>query len=88
MNGTKFAYVYRFLDFQCFIENYGCMHIIVAEAKKLTIIDYFVAFFCKVFSIIELLEEAGNWRGWIPMASHAIGILCEIGGGNGSVIGV
>ena len=40
--------------FECFVENSGCMYFVVAEAKKLTVIDYFVTFFCELFSIIYL----------------------------------
>ena len=64
------------------------MYIVVAEAKNLTVIDYFVSFSCKLFSIIEPLKEVINWRGWIPTCSHAIGFGCEIGGGDGSVLSV
>ena len=31
--------------FEYFVENLGCMYIVVAEAKKFAVIDYFIAFF-------------------------------------------
>ena len=31
--------------FECFVENSGCTYIVVAEAKKLDVIDYFIALF-------------------------------------------
>ena len=74
--------------FECFVEKYGCMYDIVAEAKKFTVIDYFIAFFCELFSIIEMLKQVRNWCGWIPTYSHAIKIGCEVGGGDGSVLSV
>ena len=74
--------------FECFSEKYGCMHVVVAGTKKLTVIDYFIAFFCKLFSIIELLEEVSDWCEWIPTCGHAIKIGCEIGGGDGSILSV
>ena len=74
--------------FEYLIENSGCMYIVVAKAKKFAVIDYFIAFFCKLLSIIEPLKEVSNGCGWIPMRSHAIEICCEVGGGDGSVISV
>ena len=64
------------------------MYIVVAEAKNLAVVDYFIAFFCKRFSVIEMLKEVRNGCGWIPMCSHAFKIVCEVGGGDGSVISV
>ena len=64
------------------------MHVVVAEAKKLTVIGYFAAFFCEVFSVIELLKEASDWCGWIPTCSHTINIGCDVGGCDGSVLNV
>ena len=64
------------------------MYIFVAEAKKFAVIDYFISFFCKFFSVVELLKEVSNGCGWIPTLSHAIEIFCEVGGGDGSVISV
>ena len=64
------------------------MYIVVAEAKKLTVIDYFIALFWELFSIVDLLKEASNWCGWIPTCSHAIEIGCEVGIGDGSVLEV
>ena len=74
--------------FECFVEKYGCVYVVVAETKKLTVIDYFIAFFCELFSIIEMLKEVSNWCRWIPAYSHAIKVGCEAGGGNGSVLSV
>ena len=74
--------------FECFVKNSGCMYIFVAEAKKLSVIAYFIDFFCKLFSVIELFKEVSDGCGWIPTRSHAIKIFCEVGGGDGSVIGV
>ena len=74
--------------FECFAEKSGCMHVVVAEAKKLTVADYFIALFCEVFSIIEILKEVIDWCGFIPTCSHAIGIGCEVGRGDGSVLSV
>ena len=56
--------------------------------KKLNVIDYFINFCCKVFLVIELLEECRNWCGWIPTCSHGIEIGCEIGGCDSSVLSV
>ena len=64
------------------------MNIVVEEANKLTVIDYFVAFCCEVFSIVEFLEEVANWHGWFPMGGHVIKIGCEIGGGDVSILSV
>ena len=64
------------------------MYIVVAEAKKLAVIDYFISLFCKLFSVIELLKEVSNGCGWIPTRSHAIKICPDGGGGDGSVISV
>ena len=36
------------------------MHVVISEAKKFTVIDYFIAFFCKVFSVIEMLKEVSD----------------------------
>ena len=74
--------------FECFSENYGCMHVVISEAKKFTVIDYFIAFFCKVFFVVEMLKEVSDWCGWIPTYSHAIEIDFEVGGGDGSVLSV
>ena len=35
-----------------------------------------------------MLEEVGNWRGWIPTGSHVIETGCDIGGGDGSLLNV
>ena len=51
------------------------MFIVLAEAKKLAVIDYFIDFLCELFSIIELLKEVSNGCGCIPECSHAIKIL-------------
>ena len=64
------------------------MDIFVTEAKKLTVVDYFDAFCCELFSVIELLEEIGNWCRWIPTCSHAIEIGSDIGVGYGSGLSV
>ena len=64
------------------------MHLVLAEAKNLTIIDYFIVFFFEVFSIIEMLKEVRNWCGWIPTCSQAIIIGCEVRGGAGSILSV
>ena len=64
------------------------MYIFVPEAKNLTILDYFIEFLFKLFTIIELLKEVINWCGWIPMYCHAIKIGCDVGGGDGSVLSV
>ena len=55
-----------------FVENSEYMYIVVAEAKKLAVINYFIAFFCEIFSDIELLKEVSNGCGWITTCSHAI----------------
>ena len=86
MNGTKFAYVLSISVF--FSENYRCMYIVLAEAKKLAVIDYFIAFFCELFSVIELLKEVSNGCGWTPTPSHAIEICCVFRGGDGSILSV
>ena len=52
----------------------------------MAVIDYFIAFFYELFSVIELLKEVRKGCGWIPMHSHAIEIFCEVGGGGGSVL--
>ena len=52
------------------------------------VIDYFIAFFCEFFSVIELLKEVSNECGWIPTCSHAIKNFCEVGGDDGSAISV
>ena len=52
----------------------------------MAIIDYFIAFFCKFFSITELLKEVRNGYGWVLTCSHAIEIFCEIGGDDGYVL--
>ena len=64
------------------------MYIVVAEVKKLAVIDYFIVFFCNFFSILDLLKEFSNWCGWIPMCIHTIKIICEARGGDGSVLSV
>ena len=64
------------------------MLIVLAESKKLTVIDYFVTFFWKVFSVIELMEEVVNWRGWSPTGIHAIVIGYEIIVDDGYVLSV
>ena len=83
---------YRYLvfapTFECFTENSGCVYVVVLEAKKFTDVDYFVAFFWKVFSIVELLKEVRNWCWWIPTSSYAIEIGCDVVGGCGSVLSV
>ena len=38
--------------FESFVENFRCMHISVAEARKLTVVDFFFSFRCEVFSVI------------------------------------
>ena len=62
------------------------MYIVVAEEKKLAVIDYLIDLFLGLFSVIDLLKEVSNGCGWIPTCSHAIEIRCEVGGGDGSVI--
>ena len=52
------------------------------------VIDYFIAFFCKVFSVVGSLKEVSDWCGWIPTYSNDIEIVCEVGGGDGSVLSV
>ena len=42
--------------FECFVEKSGCMYVVAAEVKKLVVIDYLIAFFCELFSIIEMLK--------------------------------
>ena len=74
--------------FGCFVKNYSCMYVFISEAKNFTVVDYFISFFCEVFSMIELFKEVRNWCGWIPTCSHAIEILCVVGGGDGSVLSV
>ena len=64
------------------------MYIVLKEAKKLAVIDYFIAFLCEFFSVIELLKEVINGCGWIPTFNHAIEICCEVGGGDGSILSV
>ena len=39
----------------------------MTEENKLDVIDYFIALFCKLFFIIELLKEVSNGCGWIPV---------------------
>ena len=74
--GQSLHMFYQYIVFargiECFPEKYACMYVVVAEMKKFTVIDYFIAFFCEVFSIFELLEEVSDWCGWIPTCSHAI----------------
>ena len=85
----RFINIYFFAPgFECFSEKSGCMHVVIADEKKFTVIDYFIEFFWKVFSVIEMLKEVNDWCGWIPTWSHAIEIGCEVGGGNGSVLSV
>ena len=90
--GQSLHIFYRYLVFapyfECFVEIYGCLYIFVSEANKLAVIDYFIAFFCELFSIIELLKEASNGCGWIPICSHAIEICCDVGGCDGSLLSV
>ena len=62
------------------------MYVVVAEANNLIVIDYFIAFFCKVFYTIEMLKEVINWCELIPRCIHAIEFGCEVGGGYGSVL--
>ena len=64
------------------------MYIAVSEAKNLSVIDYFIAFLCGLFSVVDILKEVCNGCGWIPTRSHAIKICCEVGGGDGSVLSV
>ena len=49
--------------FECLFEKYKCMYIFVAEAKNLAVIDYFIDFFWKFVSVIELLKEINNGCG-------------------------
>ena len=74
--------------FECFTGKSGFMHIVVAEAKKLTVVDYFIVFCRKVFSTIELLGEVSDWYGWIPTYSCVVKIGCEIGVCDGSLLSV
>ena len=74
--------------FEFFVENSGYMYIFVAEANNLAVVYYFIAFFCKLFSVIDILKEFSNGCGWIPIRIHAIEICCEVGGGDGSVLSV
>ena len=74
--------------FECFVENSGCMYIVVVKAKKLDVIDDLISFFCEFSSVVELLKEVSNGCGWIPTCSRAIEILCEGGGGDGSILSV
>ena len=74
--------------FEYFVENYGCMYIVVAEAKNLAVVDYFIAFFWELFSVIDMLKEISNRCGWIPIRSYTIKICCEVGGGDGSILNV
>ena len=64
------------------------MHVFIAEAKKFTVIEYLIVFFCKVFSVIDMLKYVSDWCGWIPTCIHVIEVGCEVGGGGGSVLGV
>ena len=36
------------------------MYTVVEETKKLSVIDYFIAFFWELFPVIELLKEVSN----------------------------
>ena len=74
--------------FECFVENSGCMYIFVAESKKLTVVDSLISFFCKLFSVVEMLKEVSKWCGWIPTCSHAIKKFCEVRGVDGSILSV
>ena len=64
------------------------MYIVVAEANKLAVVDYFIDFFWELFSFVELFKEVSDGCGWIPTHSHAIKNFCEVGGGDGSVLSV
>ena len=64
------------------------MHVVISEAKNFTVIDYFIAFFCKVFSVVEMLKEVSDWCGWIPTYSHEIEIDCEVVVGDGYILSV
>ena len=90
--GQSLHIFYQYLvfapGFECFVENSGCMYIVVSETKKLAVVDYFIAFFCELFSVIGMLKEVSNGCGWIPTRSHAIEIFCEVGGGDGSILSV
>ena len=84
-----FINVYFFAPgFDFFTEKYTCIHVVIAEAKNFTVVDYFIAFFCEVFSIIDLLKEVSYWFGWIPTCSHAIKIGCEVRGSDVFVLSV
>ena len=74
--------------FECFVEKYGCIYIVVAEAKKLAVINYLISFSCKLFSVVELLKQVRYWYGWIPTCFHTIKIGYEVGGGDISVLRV
>ena len=69
-------------------KNSVYVHIVVAEENKLTVVDYFVAFLRKFFSLIDFLEEEGCWHGFIPTGSHVIKIGSEIGEYNSSILSV
>ena len=90
--GQSLHIFYQYLvfapGFECFVENSGCMYIVVSETKKLAVVDYFIAFFCELFSVIGMLKEVSNGCGWIPTRSHAIEIFCDIGGDTGSILSV
>ena len=66
----------------------GRRHPAIPEAKKLAVIDYFIDFFCEIFSVVEMLKEVSNGCGWITTCSHALKNFCEVGGGDGSVLSV
>ena len=62
------------------------MYIVVAEAKKLSVIDYLIVFSCELFSYIDTLKEVINGCGWISTCIHAIKNFCGLGGGDGYVL--
>ena len=42
----RFINIYFFAPgFECFAEKSGCMHVVIADEKKFTVIDYFIEFF-------------------------------------------
>ena len=71
--------------FECIVENTGVADVFVAEAKKLIVVDCFMAVGCKLLAITKLEKEVLYWSGRIPLGCHSGVVVGKVLGGNCSV---
>ena len=71
--------------FECIVEKTSVSCGVVAESKKLRVIDCFLDVGCKLLAITKLEKEVLCWSGRIPLGCHSGVVVGKVLGGNCSV---